>query len=219
MLINRIKKYIERTRVDGKAFQELGTNCNPRVGYGALHLFFPYVPLFSPRDTIDPAETALADTETAVVVKLPNLQSGNIILLGNFRFNPWVQAFEPKMNFYFTDSVSELTNSILMNRSPHSNELAIYRSTDVNHVHTEFCIIAFQPNPSGSGDALLLEGQSQSSTEAAEEFVQNDADLLPFLNKIRRKDGSIPYFELLLKVKGMSGNSASYEMLAQRFGD
>jgi hypothetical protein len=152
-------------------------------------------------------------------VQLPNLQSGNFILLGNSRFNPWVQAFEPKMTFYFADSVSELTNSVLMNRSPRSNELASYRSTDVNHVHTEFSIIAFQPNPSGSGDALLLEGQSQSSTEAAEQFVQNDADLLPFLNKIRGKDGSIPYFELLLKVKGMSGNSASYEILAQRVSD
>ena len=152
-------------------------------------------------------------------VQLPNLQSGNIVLLGNFRFNPWVQAFEPKMNFYFADSGSELTNSVLMNRSPRSNEQASYSSTDVNHVHTEYSIIAFQPNLSGSGNALLLEGQSQSSTEAAEQFVQNDVELIAFLNKIRRKDGSIPHFELLLKVKGMSGNSASYETLAQRVDD
>jgi len=149
-------------------------------------------------------------------VQLPNLQSGNIVLLGNFRFNPWMQAFEPSMNFYFADSGSELTNSVLMNRSPRSNEQSSYSSTDVNHVHTEYSVIAFQPNLSGSGNALLLEGQSQSSTEAAEQFVQNDVGLIPFLNKIRKKDGSIPYFELLLKVKGMSGNSASYEILAQR---
>jgi hypothetical protein len=106
-----------------------------------------------------------------------------------------------------------------MNRSPRSNEQASYSSTDVNHVHTEYSIIAFQPNLSGSGNALLLEGQSQSSTEAAEQFVQNDVELIAFLNKIRRKDGSIPHFELLLKVKGMSGNSASYETLAQRVDD
>ena len=151
--------------------------------------------------------------------QLPNLQSGNIVLLGNFRFNPWVQAFEPKMNFYFADSGSELTNSVLMNRSPRSSEQASYISTDVNHLHTEYSVIAFQPNLSGSGNALLLEGQSQTSTEAAEQFVQNDVELIPFLNKIRRKDGSIPYFELLLKVKGMSGNSESYELLAQRIDE
>jgi hypothetical protein len=152
-------------------------------------------------------------------IQLPNLQNGNIVLLGNFRSNPWVQAFEPKMNFYFTDSSSVLTNSVLMNRAPRGNELASYSSTDVDHVHVEYSVIAFQPNLGGSGNALLLEGQSQVSTEAAEEFVQNDVDLMPFLNKIRRKDGSIPYFELILKVKGMSGNAASYEILTQRVDD
>lgn len=149
-------------------------------------------------------------------IQLPDLQSGNIVLLGNFRFNPWVQAFEPKTNFYFADSSSELTNSVLMNRSPRSSEQVSYISTDVNHVHTEYSVIAFQPNLNGSGNALLLEGQSEISTEAAEKFVLNNVDLVPFLNKIRRKDGSLPHFELVLQVKGMGGSAASYEMLAYR---
>lgn len=149
-------------------------------------------------------------------IELPNLQSGNIVLLGNFRFNPWVQAFEPRMNFYFADSRSELTNSVLMNRSSHSNEQTSYVSTDVNHVHTEYGVIALQPNLNGSGNALLLEGQSQISTEAATNFVENDGTLLAFLDKIRRGDGSIPHFEVLLKVKGMSGNAASFEILTYR---
>ena len=54
------------------------------------------------------------------------------------------------------------------------------------------------------------------STEAAANFVENDRDFVPFLNKIRTKDGSIPHFEVLLKVKGMSGNAASFEMLSYR---
>lgn len=149
-------------------------------------------------------------------LQLANLQSGNIVLLGNFRFNPWVQAFEPKMNFYFADSRSELTNSVLMNRLPRNNEQASYHSIDVDHVHTEYSVIAFQPNLRGSGNALLLEGQSQISTEAAADFVLNDADLVPFLDKIRRKDGSIPHFEVLLKVVGMSGNATSFEVLTYR---
>jgi hypothetical protein len=152
-------------------------------------------------------------------IQLANLQSGNIVLLGNFRFNPWVQAFEPKMNFYFADSRSELTNSVLVNRSPRNNEQTSYHSIDVDHVHTEYSVIAFQPNLRGSGNALLLEGQSQISTEAAIDFVLNDANLIPFLNRIRRKDGSIPHFEVLLKVRGRSGNAASFEMLTYRIED
>lgn len=149
-------------------------------------------------------------------VQLPNLQSGNIVLLGNFRLNPWVQAFEPKMNFYFTDSRSALTQSILMNRSPRGSEQASYYSTDIDHVHTEYSVVAFEPNLNGSGNVLLLEGQSELSTEAAAKFVENDADLIPFLNKIREKDGGIAHFEVLLRAKGMSGNVASFEMLAYR---
>ncbi len=152
-------------------------------------------------------------------IELPDLQSGNIVLLGNFRFNPWVQAFEPKMNFYFADSRSDLTNSVLMNRSVRGDEQPSYISTDVNHVHTEYSVVALQPNLNGSGNALLLEGQSPMSTEAAANFVENDADLLPFLDKIRRHDGSVPHFEVLLKVRGMSGNAASFDVLAYRVDD
>ena len=103
-----------------------------------------------------------------------------------------------------------------MNRYARSDEQSSYLSTDVNHVHTEYGVIAFQPNLNGSGNALLLEGQSQMSTEATANFVQSDADLLAFLDKIRRKDDSIPHFKVLLKVKGMSGNVASFEMLSYR---
>ena len=149
-------------------------------------------------------------------IELPNLQSGNMVLLGDFRFNPWVQAFEPKMNFYFADSYSELTNSVVINRSPRSNEQASYVSTDVNHVHTEYSVVALQPALSGSGNVLILEGQSQMSTEAAVGFVGNDLELFHFCSTIRRKDGSIPHFEVLLKVNGMSGNAASFEMLSYR---
>jgi hypothetical protein len=149
-------------------------------------------------------------------IQLPNLKDENIVLLGDFRFDPWVQAFEPKMNFYFSDSHTELTNAVLMNRSPRNNEQTSYSSTDINHLHTEYSVIAYQPNLSGSGNALLLEGQSPMSTEAAADFVENDTALMPFLNKIREKDGSIPHFEVLLKVKGMSGNAASSEMLSYR---
>lgn len=120
------------------------------------------------------------------------------------------------MNFYYADNNSELTNSVMMNRNPLKGEQATYRSTDVDHVHTEYGVIAFQPNLNRSGNALLLEGQSQISTEAAERFVENDADLIPFLKRIRAKDGFIPHFEVVLKVKGMSGNVASFEIVTYR---
>src|ERR1700753_4152282 len=103
-----------------------------------------------------------------------------------------------------------------MNRPARADEQSSYLSTDVNHVHTEYSVIAFQPNLNGSGNALLLEGQSQMSTEAAANFVENDVRLSAFLDRIRRKDGSVPHFEVLLKVNGMSGNAASFEMLSYR---
>jgi hypothetical protein len=55
-----------------------------------------------------------------------------------------------------------------------------------------------------------------AGTETAADFVFDDAYLLPFLEKIRRKDGSIPYFELVLRSKNLGGNASNLEVLAYR---
>ena len=68
----------------------------------------------------------------------------------------------------------------------------------------------------GSGYVLLQEGTSMAGTESAADFVFDDSRLLPFLATIKKKDGSLPYFELLLQSNNMNGNAPGSEIISHR---
>ena len=55
-----------------------------------------------------------------------------------------------------------------------------------------------------------------AGTTAATDFVFNDGYLIPFLNTIKRTDGSIPHFEVLIASKGLNGDASHLQILASR---
>jgi hypothetical protein len=55
-----------------------------------------------------------------------------------------------------------------------------------------------------------------AGTESAADFVFDDTRLLPFLDKIRKPNGSLPYFELLLQSNNMNGNASHSEIVSYR---
>jgi hypothetical protein len=146
----------------------------------------------------------------------PNdLKNRPVILLGSKEGTPWVQLFEHKMNFVFIHD-HQNQRFLVLNRLPRSNELPRYQADLTGSVHRVYGLIALQPNIGGSGNVLLLEGTSMAGTESAADFVFDDSRLLPFLAKIRQKNGSLPYFELLLQSNNMNGSASGSEILAYR---
>jgi hypothetical protein len=146
----------------------------------------------------------------------PNdLKNRSVILLGSKEGTPWVQLFEDKMNFVFVHD-HQRQRFLVLNRLPQSNELPRYEADLTGPVHRVYGMVALQPNIDGSGYVLLLEGTSMAGTESAADFVFDDSRLLPFLAKIRQKNGSLPYFELLLKSNNMNGSASGSEILAYR---
>jgi len=146
----------------------------------------------------------------------PNdLKNRPVILLGSEEGTPWVQLFEDKMNFVFVHD-HQNQRFLVLNRFPHSNELPRYEADLTGPVHRVYGLIALQPNIEGSGYVLLLEGTSMAGTESAGDFVFDDSRLLPFLAKIRQKNGSLPYFELLLQSNNMNGSASGTKILAYR---
>src|ERR1700726_3927593 len=79
-----------------------------------------------------------------------------------------------------------------------------------------FAVVAYLPNLARDGNALLIEGISMAGTEAAMDFVDDDAKLLPFLNRIRLPDGTLPHFELLLETHNMGASAVRSQILAWR---
>ncbi|WP_334266991.1 hypothetical protein [Edaphobacter sp. HDX4] len=146
----------------------------------------------------------------------PNdLKEGSMILIGSTYSNPWVEIFDTNMNFTFQDNSSQQISSII-NRSPRPGERHQYDFNKLDASQTIYGVVALRPNLRGSGKVLLLEGTSMAGTEAAADFVFDDAHLLPFLAKIRNQDGSIPYFEVLLQSSNMDGSASRLAILAYR---
>lgn len=148
-------------------------------------------------------------------VRPNDFKSGPVIMLGAQEGTPWVELFEDRMNFVFRHD-RQKHSFLVFNRSPQRNELAQYDSDQADPLHKVYGLIALQPNLEGSGQILLLEGTSMAGTESAADFIFDDARLLPFLNKIKNKDGSLPYFELLLQSNNMNGNASKSEILTYR---
>jgi hypothetical protein len=55
-----------------------------------------------------------------------------------------------------------------------------------------------------------------AGTESAWGFVSDDSQLLLFLKKIQRANGSVPHFELVLGTNNMSGSAVKNTVLAWR---
>ena len=149
----------------------------------------------------------------------PNdLKSGNVILMGAFESNPWMELFERSMAFSLRNDYQAHIFSVL-NRTPQSGEPAHWDSVAADPQKRVYGVVAFVPNLSGSGNALIVEGTSMAGTEAAWDFVSDDSELLPFLKRIQHADGSIPHFELVLANQNMSSSAVRSTILAWRARD
>jgi len=148
-------------------------------------------------------------------VRPNDLKGGPVILLGAQEGSPWIELFENRMNFVIQHDHQKLSYEIL-NRSPRGNELPRYDADQTSAQHKVYGLIALRPNLQGSGQILILEGTSMAGTESAADFVFDDTRLLPFLDKIRKPDGSLPYFEVLLQSNNMNGSASQSEILGYR---
>jgi hypothetical protein len=146
----------------------------------------------------------------------PNdLKSGNAILVGASEANPWVELYERNMNFVFSDDYDTRVFSVL-NRSPQKGEPLRWDASLTDPQHHVYGVVAFLPNLADNGNTLILEGTSMAGTESAWDFVSDDSQLIPFLDRIRRPDGSLPHFELVVGTNNMGSSAVRSTVLAWR---
>ena len=137
---------------------------------------------------------------------LDDFKNGNVILLGAQEANPWVELFERSMDFVFTIDTPR-DHAAFLNRHPLPGEQPLYNPAIPLKSPHVYSVIAFLPNLDANGTVLLLEGISMAGTEAAVDLVMDDQQLLPLLSKIRRADGSLPYFEMLIESDSLNDSA------------
>jgi hypothetical protein len=139
------------------------------------------------------------------------LKRNNVILIGGQKANPWGYIFDEQLNF-LTDYDYEHPMQFVRNRSPKTGEDARY--TVGPNARFGYAVIAYLPNPSHSGNAIILAGTDSDATDAAAEFLSSEQQLKKFQNTL--KAPKFPYFEVLLKTSRLSGTSFSSDLLAYR---
>jgi hypothetical protein len=150
-------------------------------------------------------------------VSVEEFKQANIILIGATAANPWVDLFEPKMNFVFSDA--RIRQYTVVNRAPTGAEPTRWTANYDDPHHRVYGVVAFLPNLGGTGNALILEGTSMAGTQSAWDFVADDSSFLPFVNLIKRPDGSIPHFQLVLDSTNLTGSAITRNILAWRVMD
>jgi hypothetical protein len=105
----------------------------------------------------------------------------------------------------------------LINKSPRTGEQAVYQSRLGPSTSKAYGHIAFLPESGNGGRVLIVEGTGSAGTETAADFLLADVNFRNFLQRIRRPDGSVPGFELLVETDAiLEGKAPEGRWLAER---
>ena len=147
-------------------------------------------------------------------VTLDDLKQSNVILLGSFDSNPWVDLFQKDLNFQF-EPQPKVDDVVIHNLHPMAGESEYYKTNQSDSARSTFGLIAVTPNLDGTGHVLLIEGINMAGTEAAADYLFSDASA-PLLSKVLDSMGNILPFEVLLETSNIGANAPRPRIISQR---
>jgi hypothetical protein len=139
-------------------------------------------------------------------VNAREFKTDNFILLGSRLSIPWVELFEPSLNFPMVIE-PETHRFYLQNRSPQAGEPPRFSRSTADDV--TYADIALLPNTERSGTVLILNGIDMIAVEAAGEFAMNGSLSASLQDRIRP-------VEVLLRVRSIAGTASKSEIVAIR---
>jgi hypothetical protein len=139
-----------------------------------------------------------------------DFKEGNFILIGSRRGIPWIQLFEPQLNFAFEKDRATGTYQF-RNKVPRAGEQSFYRITRED----TYGDIAVVPNLSGNGVVLILSGIDMAATEAMGEFVTSP-DFSAAIEKMQAEQPGSNYIDILVEAKAMAGTARTPKIIAHR---
>jgi hypothetical protein len=142
------------------------------------------------------------------------IKTNSVILIGSQESNPWVELFADRLNFSLDYDAAQ-HQAFVRNHRPKPGEQEIYARAANPATREGYSVVAFLPDLSKNGNALIIAGTDSQATRAAGEFVTSD-DLLDALRKKLGANDRFPYFEVLLHNLQIKGTPLRSEILAVR---
>ncbi|MGA3160508.1 MAG: hypothetical protein ABSC77_04760 [Terracidiphilus sp.] len=140
-----------------------------------------------------------------------SLKRDNAILIGGKKANPWVFLFDDQLNFNLDTAGAGM---FVVNNHPQSGEQAVYAESSTQKGPVGYSVVAYLPNPSRTGNTIIVAGTDSDASSAAAEFLTSEDQLQKFRNIIHAD--RFPYFEVLLKTSELRGTSFNAEIVAYR---
>jgi hypothetical protein len=213
-----LNEYIDRSyRNQIEAAQHSGMRDLLRMIAGRQYTSLADANLASELRSIGTQLGARVSVRYARHMNIRDFNSGNYILIGSSHGVPWVELFEPGLNFQF-DRIGKEPRFGFRNRQPLNGEASVYTSAaPMNGPQENYATISMAPNLTHSGTVLLLNGVTMEATEAAGEFAMG-RDFPSLLSRAlgSRAGEKLPYFELLLKAASMAGAPHKVDIIAAR---
>ena len=133
------------------------------------------------------------------------VKSGNVILLGNSRSNPWVEPFEDHLGirWSFQEALGIYSPEDTLAAPADPNRYRV--SPENSETREGYFGAALTPNLTGTGKVLILAGTGGSAINAGGDFLADETAVSQLRSRLPAgKDGEFPYFEALLRIKGRS---------------
>jgi hypothetical protein len=148
-------------------------------------------------------------------INVREFKTDNFILLGSRLSVPWVELFEPSLNFPMR--IDPKTRQFyLQNRSPRSGEPLRYaRSASGDETYADIAVL---PNMDKSGTALILNAIDMLGVESAGEFAMSGALSSNFRGATGEgfAGGRVRSVEILLRVRSIGGTTSKWDIVAIR---
>jgi hypothetical protein len=149
-------------------------------------------------------------------LRMDDLHTGNVILIGSSDANPWASLFEQQLNFKFSRGNEFGGSGIIRNSHPLPGEQEEYASITGDPSNATYGVIAYVPNLDNTGHILLIEGVNMAGTQAAGEFVLRPKQMQTLIEKAIDSQGRLQTFEILLKTSSIAANASGVQVLSER---
>lgn len=146
-----------------------------------------------------------------------DFEKGNFILVGSRTADPWVELFEPQLNFSFEED-PKTHEFYFRNKHPQLGEQLVYRKDYGTGVSTtSYVDIAIVPNLTKTGYVLLFNAATMDANEAAAQLIFSQT-LSPVLAKALSSDdkNGNSSIEIFLRDHAVDGVVNGTEVVAVR---
>jgi len=148
-------------------------------------------------------------------LRMDDLRNGNAILIGSIEANPWIELFQPQLNFRFSINAGSDKPSGIVNSHPRTGESLIYGTPGQDHTYG---LIAYVPNLNSTGHVLIVGGLNTAGTQAATTFLLTPSLMEPTLRHAKVAGGGFQSFELLVGAGNIASNASTPRMILERIG-